>query len=206
VVPDKPFSESCVENRAPIFAVLQPRLRNCRRLLEIGSGTGQHAVYFAADLPHLTWQTSDRADNHPGITAWLEEAALRNVEPPIGLDVLTDDWPSAEFDAVFSANTAHIMPAVAVEAMFRGVGRLLQPGGLFLLYGPFNYDGAYTSESNARFDAWLKQRDPMMGIRDLSWLGELAASAGLALVEDIEMPVNNRTLVWKCDADADGSA
>lgn len=206
MVPDKPFSESCVENRAPIFAVLQPRLSNCRRLLEIGSGTGQHAVYFAADLPHLTWQTSDRADNHPGIRAWLEEAALRNVEPPIGLDVLTDDWPSAEFDAVFSANTAHIMSTVAVEAMFRGVGRILQPGGVFLLYGPFNYDGAYTSESNARFDAWLKQRDPMMGIRDLSWLGELAASAGLALVEDIEMPVNNRTLVWKCDGDADGSA
>ena len=196
-MPDRPFAESCVENRVPIFAVLQPRLCDCRHLLEIGSGTGQHAVYFAADLPHLVWQTSDRAENHPGIMAWLAEAALPNVEPPVNLDVLTDDWPASGFDAVFSANTAHIMSTAAVEAMIHGVGRVLRPGGLFLLYGPFNYDGAYTSESNARFDAWLKQRDPAMGIRDLGWLTGLAANAGLALIEDIEMPVNNRTLVWQ---------
>ena len=192
----KPFAESCVENRAPIIAVLKPRLQACRRLLEIGSGTGQHAVYFAADLPHLVWQTSDRTENHPAIMAWLHEAALPNVEPPIGLDVLVDEWPAGPFDAVFSANTAHIMSRVAVEAMFRGVGAVLGPAGRFLLYGPFNYDGRFSAPSNARFDAWLRQRDPAMGIRDVAWLSALAARSDMSLVEDIEMPVNNRTLVW----------
>ena len=196
-MPDKPFAESCVENRAPIFAVLQPRLADCRRLLEIGSGTGQHAVYFAADLPHLSWHTSDRKENHAGINAWLSDAALPNVVWPLDLDVVADDWPRGPFDAVFSANTAHIMHERAVEAMFRGVGEILRTGGLFLLYGPFNYHGRYTSASNARFDAWLKGRDPAMGIRDLAWLSDLAAHSGMELVEDIEMPVNNRTLVWR---------
>ena len=162
-VPDRPFAESCVENRVPIFAVLQPRLCDCRHLLEIGSGTGQHAVYFAADLPHLVWQTSDRAENHPGIMAWLAEAALPNVEPPVDLDVLTDDWPASRFDAVFSANTAHIMSTAAVEAMFRGVGRVLRPGGLFLLYGPESpliceCDGANNSSyDNPEYDELFRQ-------------------------------------------------
>lgn len=192
----KPFAESCVENRAPIFAALEPRLRDRHRLLEIGSGTGQHAVYFGAELPHVTWQTSDRAANHAGIRAWLDEAGLANVLPPLALDVLLDPWPAGPFDAVFSANTAHIMPVDAVAAMFHGVGRVLQHGGALLLYGPFNYDGRYTSESNARFDGWLQQQDPAMGIRDVAWLDDLAAAAGLQRVEDIEMPVNNRILVW----------
>ena len=197
---EKPFAESCVENRVPILDVLRPRLADCRRLLEIGSGTGQHAVYFAAELPHIAWQTSDRVENHPGIGAWLQEAALPNVEPPICLDVITDRWPVEPVDAVFSANTAHIMPPAAVEAMFRGVGAILRPGGQFLLYGPFNYDGQFTSSSNASFDGWLKARDPGMGIRDLGWLSGLAAAAGMDLIEDIEMPVNNRTLVWRKDS------
>jgi len=194
---EKPFAESSVENRAPIFQVLQPRLTDCSRLLEIGSGTGQHAVYFAADLPHLSWQTSDRVENHPGIQAWVTEAGLANVEPPVCLDVLTDRWPTQRFDAVFSANTAHIMSMDAVEAMFGGVGEVLAPDGIFLLYGPFNYDGCFSSPSNERFDAWLKQRDPVMGIRDVAWLNGLAGAAGMVLLEDIEMPVNNRTLVWQ---------
>jgi len=193
----KPYAESCAENRDPIFAVLEPRLRNCTELLEIGSGTGQHAVYFAEELPHLTWHTSDRDENHPGIRAWLEEAGLVNVRPPLSLDVLRDSWPQGPFDAVFSANTAHIMPDYAVAAMFRGVGAVLKAGGPFLLYGPFNYDGHFTAPSNARFDDWLKQRDPCMGIRDVAWLNELAAAAGMVLAEDIAMPVNNRTLVWR---------
>ncbi len=195
-VNDKPYSESCEQNRAPIFAVLEPRVRDCEHLLEIGSGTGQHAVYFAADLPHLTWQTSDCRVNHAGIRAWLDEAGLPNVERPMALDVLEDEWPTGPFDAVFSANTAHIMPTDAVVAMFRGVGALLRDAGSFLLYGPFNVDGRFTSESNARFDAWLKQRDPRMGIRDMAWLNELAMDSGLRFREDLEMPANNRTLVW----------
>ena len=199
-MPEKPFAEACVENRAAIFDVLRPRLHSCRRLLEIGSGTGQHAVYFAPELPQLSWQTSDLAENHPGITAWLSDAGLANIEPPICLDVLTGPWPFERFDAVFSANTAHIMPMQAVEAMFHGVGEILCPGGQFLLYGPFNCKGRFTSTSNERFDAWLKQRDPAMGIRDLGGLTELAVAAGMALIEDIEMPVNNRTLVWRKDS------
>ncbi len=197
---DKPFAESCVENSAPILEVLRPRLADCRRLLEIGSGTGQHAVYFAPELGRLVWQTSDRLENHPGINAWLREYGLSNVAPPIRLDVLVDPWPDAAFDAVFSANTAHIMPIAAVEAMFAGVGRVLRTGGRFLLYGPFNYDGAFTAPSNERFDAWLKERDSAMGIRDTRWLAGLAADAGMRLIEDIEMPVNNRTLVWRREA------
>ena len=194
---DKPCAESCIENRAPILAVLEPRLQGCATLLEIGSGTGQHAVYFAAELPHLVWQTSDREENHPAIRAWLDEAGLANVRRPLALDVLTDPWPSGPFDAVFSANTAHIMPEAAVEAMFHGIAEVLRPGGQFLLYGPFNYDGAFTSPSNARFDAWLKARDRQMGIRDVAWLRGLAEAGGMWPVEDIEMPVNNRTLVWR---------
>lgn len=194
---DKPFAESCVENRAPILEVLRSRLGDCRRLLEIGSGTGQHAVYFAPEFPQLSWQTSDREENHGGIRAWLDDAGLANVASPISLDVVSDAWPAGPFDAVFSANTAHIMPMQAVQAMFRGVGPVLRPGGQFLLYGPFNYDGCFSSESNARFDVWLKQRDPAMGIRDLDDLNRLAAEVDLVLMEDIEMPVNNRTLVWR---------
>ena len=194
---NKPFAESCVQNRQPILAVLSQRLGDCRELLEIGSGTGQHAVYFAPELPQLIWHTSDRADQHSGIQAWLNEAGLPNIRSPRRLDVLSDPWPDDRFDAVFSANTAHIMPERAVEAMFRGVGRVLRTGGSFLLYGPFNYDGRFSSPSNAAFDQWLKARDPEMGIRDLAWLNALAEMAGMRLAEDVEMPVNNRTLVWK---------
>ena len=194
---ERPFAESCVENRAPILAVLAPRLARCRSLLEIGSGTGQHAVYFGPELGHLRWQTSDRRENHAGIRAWLDEAGLVNVLPPLALDVLRDPWPVEPYDAVFSANTAHIMAQAAVEAMFAGVGRVLVSGGLFLLYGPFCYGGQHTAPSNAQFDEWLAARDPAMGVRDVDWLGELAAAAGMTLAEDIEMPVNNRTLVWR---------
>lgn len=193
---DKPFSESCVENRAPIFDVLAPRVADCGQLLEIGSGTGQHAVYFGPVLPQLVWQTSDQIDNHAGINAWLDEAGLANVRAPLALDVLVDAWPAGPFDAVFSANTAHIMSEAAVEAMFAGVGQVLRDGGRFLLYGPFSYDGTHTAPSNAQFDAALRAHDPAMGVRDVSWLRTLAGAAGLSLDEDIAMPVNNRTLVW----------
>ncbi len=197
VAVNKPFSESCVQNRAPIFAVLQPRLRDCEHLLEIGSGTGQHAVYFAAELPHLTWHTSDCAENHPGIMTWLRDAHLPNVQAPIALDVLQDPWPERPFDAVFSANTAHIMSTAAVEEMFSGVGRVLRPGTHFLLYGPFNHDGHFTSPSNRAFDAQLREFDPAMGVRDVVWLKELAAASAMSLAEDVEMPVNNRLLIWQ---------
>jgi cyclopropane fatty-acyl-phospholipid synthase-like methyltransferase len=191
----KPFSEACEENKAPILRVLQRLFLHHRTVLEIGSGTGQHAVHFAAAMPNVIWQTSDRVENHAGIQAWLDEAALPNLQNPIVLDV-GDKWPDTRFDAVFSANTAHIMSWPEVELLFQGVGRLLNDRGFFVLYGPFNFNGRYTSESNLRFDQWLKKRDIMSGIRDFEALDELAGSTGLLFSENVEMPVNNRILVW----------
>jgi cyclopropane fatty-acyl-phospholipid synthase-like methyltransferase len=192
----KPYSQACEENKAPIRDVLAQHLGGARSLLEIGSGTGQHAVYFAAAFPALSWQASDVRENLPGIRQWLADAGLPNLQRPLELDV-TGPWPEARFDAIFSANSAHIMSDAQVVAMFRGVPRALAPGGLFFLYGPFNYAGAFTSESNARFDGWLKACDPLSGIKDFEHLDALAREGGMVLVRDHEMPVNNRTLVWR---------
>jgi cyclopropane fatty-acyl-phospholipid synthase-like methyltransferase len=193
----KPYSESCDQNREPIFSIIAPLLSARKSLLEIGSGTGQHAVYFAGDLPHLTWQTSDVEDNHAGIKAWINDSHLSNVMQPLEIDTTQDHWPAQRYDVVYSANTAHIMNWQAVEGMFAGVGKVLAEDGCFLLYGPFNYNGDYTSDSNRRFDKWLKDRDPSSGIRDFEALNELALAAEMRLVEDFEMPVNNRLLYWQ---------
>jgi SAM-dependent methyltransferase len=193
---DKPYSSACDENKGPILAVIAPRLRQARKVLEIGSLTGQHAVHFAPALPHLTWQCSDVADHLPGMRLWLDEARAANLPAPLELDV-DGPWPAGPFDAVFSANTAHIMSLPQVERMFSGVGGLLLPGGLFLLYGPFSDSGRHTSTSNAAFDRSLRLRDPSSGVRDLDELRPLAAAAGLVLDDDVPMPVNNRTLVWR---------
>jgi len=193
----KPYAEACDENGPPILEVLRQRFGGPLDLLEIGSGTGQHAVMFAAAMPGVTWHTSDRLEMHEGIRMWLEEADLPNLVSPLALDVLQDPWPQRRFDAVFSANTAHIMPPEAVRAMFAGVAGVLAPGAPFFLYGPFMYGGKHTSESNARFDRWLRSRAAHRGIRDLDWLVEVAGRLGLDLDEDIAMPVNNRTLVWR---------
>jgi cyclopropane fatty-acyl-phospholipid synthase-like methyltransferase len=192
----KPYAESCEENKVPILAVLSRLFADVHSVLEIGSGTGQHAVHFAAAMPHLIWHTSDVTEHHPGMHVWLNEAALPNTRDPIDLDV-RGNWPEETYDAVFSANTAHIMGWPAVEALFAGIGKVLAEGGCFALYGPFNYNGQYSSESNRRFDVWLKQRDPLSGIRDFADLNQLAEAQGLKFEEDIEMPVNNRILVWR---------
>lgn len=168
-----------------------------RTVLEIGSGTGQHAVYFGQQLPDIEWLTSDLAENHAGINEWLEAYSLPNVRAPIVLDVNASDWRVGEVDAVFSANTVHIISWPSNVAMFRGVARVLRPGGRFLVYGPFNFDGRYTSESNARFDALLRSRDPESGIRDFDALDALAKTHGLVFREDYAMPANNRVLVWQ---------
>ncbi len=193
----KPYSEACERNRDPIFAVIQPLLAARRAVLEIGSGTGQHAVYFAAKLPHLIWHTSDREMYHAGIQLWLDEAALENVRPPLALDVTQTPWPAMTVDAVYSANTTHIMHWPEVEAMFAGVGGLLPAGGIFLLYGPFNDHGCYTSDSNRRFDEQLKSRDPLSGIRDADALDRLAQQAQMQARGDVAMPANNRILWWE---------
>jgi cyclopropane fatty-acyl-phospholipid synthase-like methyltransferase len=192
----KPYVASCESNRGPILGALRVVLAGKTRLLEIGSGTGQHAVYLAPEFPGLIWQTSDLAKAHPGIRAWLAEAGLANVLPPLALDVCKDQWPTGRYDAVFSANTAHWMSWTEVRCLFSGVGSVLEAEGVFCLYGAFNYRGDYTSESNARFDRWLRARDPSSGIRDFEAVDELAREAGLILEKDYEMPANNRMLVW----------
>lgn len=194
---DKPYAESCDQNREPILAVLRETFADRSYVLEIGSGTGQHAVYFGAALPHLRWQTADIPLHHPGIRAWLAEAALPNVLPPIALNVSHLSWRNGRYDAVFSANTLHIMSEPDVAQFFAGVGAVLEAGGVLAVYGPFNYNGQYTSESNARFDGWLKQRDPASGVRDFEAVDALARAQGLVLQQDIAMPANNRSLVWQ---------
>ncbi|HWD23045.1 MAG TPA: DUF938 domain-containing protein [Burkholderiales bacterium] len=192
----KPCSEACERNRAPIFEVLERVFADRRFVLEIGSGTGQHAAYFAPALPHLVWQPSDLAEHLDGIRQWVDDCAAPNLRAPIELDA-GRDWPQLEADAVFSANTCHIMSWPQVERMFAGVGRLLPARGVFALYGPFNYGGRHTSESNARFDAMLRARDPASGLRDFEAINELARRAGLGLEEDNAMPANNRMLVFQ---------
>ena len=191
----KPYSESCDQNKYPILEVLQQEFAHANSVLEIGSGTGQHAVFFGEHFPDIIWQTSDRLEYHSGIQLWLDDCNLANVLPPIELDVALDHWPQQTYDAVFSANTAHIMSAPEVEHLFNGIGRILKTGGRFCLYGPFNYHGQYTSDSNARFDQWLKQRDPHSGIKDIDDVIRWAQQSGLSLATDYEMPVNNRILV-----------
>lgn len=193
---EKPFAPSCERNQGPILEVLQRHLDGTRHVLEIGSGTGQHAVHFAAAMPGVSWQASDRADYLPGIALWLDEAALANTPPAIELDV-DGRWPDARFDAVFTANSLHIMGWPQVEAFFTGVGAVLEPGGLLVVYGPFNVGGEFTSESNRAFERWLKDRDPVSGIRDIEAVDALARGIGLVQVEDNAMPANNRCIVWQ---------
>ena len=192
----KPCSPAAERNRAVILEVLREHLPAGARVLEVGSGTGQHAVHFAAALPHVTWQTSDRTDHLAGIRAWLAEAALPNTPPPLAFDV-NGTWPQARYDAVFSANTLHIMSWAEVERLFRGLPQLLEPQARVIIYGPFNYQGRFTSASNAAFDASLRADDPRRGIRDFEAVARLAVDAGLVLVEDRAMPANNRCIMWR---------
>lgn len=196
---ERPFSQACENNKQPILAVLKAsfdKYDKVQRVLEIGSGTGQHAVFFAEQLPHVFWQTSDRLENHPAIDAWLAEFPSPNLGAPLILDV-NDPWPEQTFDGIFSANTLHIMGWPEVEQFFRGIDQVLASGGILVVYGPFNYAGRYTSDSNARFDQWLKERDPRSGIRDFEAINGLAAAIGLTLLGDHTMPANNRCLVWQ---------
>ncbi|MEQ6435953.1 DUF938 domain-containing protein [Comamonas sp. w2-DMI] len=197
--PSLPFSQACENNRAPILAVLQAAFADCRHVLEIGSGTGQHSVYFAPRLPHLVWQTSDLPGNHAGIAAWHAARPSPNLRLPLRFDLQADAWPhtaDGPFDAVFSSNTAHIVAWPLVVRMFAQIGMHLPAGGRFALYGPFNYGGRYTSESNRAFDQWLRERDAHSGIRHHEDIVALAQQHGLAPEHDHAMPANNRLLVF----------
>jgi SAM-dependent methyltransferase len=191
------FSEACERNKDPILEVLRPLLADCSRVVEVGAGTGQHAVHFARQLAHLEWQPTDRREYLPGIVARIAAEGTANLCPPVELDVMQSEWPPLTADAVYSANTLHIMSWTEVEAFYRGVGRILGEGGLLAVYGPFRYAGRFTSDSNAAFDRSLRSRDPASGIRDFESVNELAAAQGLALEADRAMPANNQLLVWR---------
>lgn len=193
----KPFSQACYNNRQPILDVIQRYITAPGTVVEIGSGTGQHAVYMAQHLPHITWQPTDIPPNLPGIEAWREHAQLPNVLPACAFDVCDTQTPIEAARYLFSANTLHIMSWNTVTRFFDLIPQLLQPGGFAFFYGPFNYNGRFTSESNAQFDRWLKLQAPHQGIRDIAAITEQAEKAGLQLVEDCAMPANNRTLVWQ---------
>ncbi len=192
----RPYSEACARNRDPILGVLQRYFGDRRSVLEIASGTGQHAVHFAAALPQLRWQCSDRPEYLEGIRGWLDEAALPNTPPPIALDV-NDVWPAQVFDACFTANSLHIMSWLEVQKLFAGLHSVLANEAKLAVYGPFNYERRFTSASNAAFDAALKANAPHMGLRDAADVDRLAAGIGLRLIEDAAMPANNRCRVWQ---------
>lgn len=195
---NKPFSQSCEENQAVILNAISPYLQPETRVLEIGSGTGQHAVYIGANIPRLYWQCSDLAEHLPGIDAWIDEADLPYLSRSFELDVCSH-WPENKYDVIFSANTFHIMNEAQVEQCMLRCVDCLEPGGCLMIYGPFNYNGSYTSTSNENFDAWLKSRDPESGIKHFEWLNKLAQGVNMRLLEDIAMPANNRILIWKCE-------
>lgn len=190
-----PYSEASERNKEPILEVLRTALADCRTVVEIGAGTGQHAVHFARHLPQVEWQPTDRAEHVPGLTARVAEEGTPNLRPPIELDVMQPYWPPLDADAVYSANTLHIMSWPEVEAFFRGVGRILGAGGVLAVYGPFRYAGRFTTDSNAAFDRSLRNRDPASGIRDFEAVNALAAAQSLELQADHAMPANNQLLV-----------
>lgn len=191
---NKPYSESCDQNRDHILSIISPLFSSCKNVLEIGSGTGQHAIYFAERMPQLKWYTSDCQDYHAGINSWLSESGLKNIEKPFELNVSTSKWPTMNVDAIFTANSVHIMSNEDVTNLIKGVGALLKSKGSFVIYGPFNYKGKYTSESNQRFDQWLKERNPLSCIKHFEEMVEQANNNGMSLSTDYEMPANNRIL------------
>ena len=195
----RPFATASDRNKQAILTVIRDEFRGRDSILEIGSGTGQHAVHFAAELPDLVWQTSDVLENHDGIRAWIQSAALANVRAPIELDVTDAVLPPRSYDGVFSANTAHIMSSAAVESMFSLVGKILRDTGVFVLYGPFRQHNNFNTESNAEFHRTLQQREGNMGIRHLEDLDEMASTGRLRRLRVYAMPANNHTVVWTKD-------
>ena len=197
----KPFAPACERNKGPILDVLRRVFADADDVLEIGSGTGQHAVWFAAGLPHLTWRPSDLQSSHAGINAWIDDSGLANLERPLTLDVAHRPWPIERAGGAFSANTVHYMHWDEVEAMFGGVADLLSAGARFALYGPFARDGRHESGSNASFDRLLRRHDPGFGVRDIRDLERLASDGAMTLAEDVAMPSNNRIVVWRKEPD-----
>jgi cyclopropane fatty-acyl-phospholipid synthase-like methyltransferase len=191
------FSAASERNKNPILKVLADAFHDCREVLEIGSGTGQHAVHFARNLPHLSWQPTDLAENIPDLMERVAREGPPNLRTPVALDVRQHPWPVERADGVFTANTFHIVDWESIGHFFQGIGAVLQAGGVLCVYGPFRYAGRFTSESNAAFDLDLRARDPASGIRDFEAVNELAREQGLTLLADHAMPANNQALVWR---------
>jgi SAM-dependent methyltransferase len=200
---DRPYAPSAERNAAPILNVLREVLADCVSVLEVGSGTGQHAVAFAAALPHLHWTTADQRLHHAGIRAWLREAGLPNLSGPLSLEIGVDEFPAGPFDAVFTANTLHYMPWAAVEQLFAAMPTVLRPGGRMVVYGPFREGGRFVSPNDPDFDAALRDGAPYRGLRDIETVEGLAVAAGLRRVAAHHMPADNRCLVWQRRDDAD---
>lgn len=192
-----PVSDACERNKEPILSVLRVCFADRAHVLEIGSGTGQHAVHFARHLPHLAWHPTEQLTYLPDLAARVRFEGGANLQAPTVLDVRQAVWPARSVDAVFTANTLHIMSWTAVGALYRGVAAVLVAGGVLCIYGPFRYGGEYTSESNREFDLMLQERDPLSGMRDIGAVSDLAASYGLSLVADHDLPANNRLLVFR---------
>lgn len=194
---DKPYSAACERNKGPILHVLQEVItKDQHRLLEIGSGTGQHAVYFAPHFPFLEWFPSDVKANHQGMQMWFDEHRISNIASPVKLEIGKDDFPKLKFDIVYTANTFHIMHWKECKTLMKMLGHRLREGAKVFIYGPFNYGGNYTSESNEAFDQMLKSRDPLSGIRSFEDVNNNMIKNGFELVHDYEMPANNRMLVF----------
>ena len=194
-MPHKPFSQACENNKYPILQAIRTVFCQPTTVWEIGSGTGQHACYFAEHLPHLEWQPTDKSENIPGICLWQEEAKLTNLKTPLTLDVTDEEWACKSIDALFTANTLHIMSWDEVQIFFDHLTEHLSPKAFICIYGPFNYNGAYTSDSNASFDQWLKSKNSSSGIRNFEDILSLSTFKGFSLLNDIAMPANNRLLV-----------
>ena len=194
---NKPIASSCEQNQTVILDQLKKLFIEAGEVLEIGSGTGQHAVFLTEHLHHLKWQPSDLEAEHVGMKMWFDEVSHNRISPPLILDVDMPEWSVDKKEYVYTANTTHIISSAQTEKMFNHVGQLLKCDGLFVQYGPFNYNGQYTSASNANFDIWLKQRNPESCIKDFEVVQKLAIDNGMSLVKDISMPANNRILVWK---------
>lgn len=192
-----PYAESADQNKSVILEVLREAFAASRRVLEIGAGTGQHAAHFSRCLPHVHWLPTERPGQLEPIELWRTKAGSANQESARALDAGRPGWRMADVDAAYTANTFHIMAWMQVAICIEGIGASLPYGGRFAVYGPFNYGGRFTSESNARFDEWLKRRDPLSGVRDFEAVCERAEAAGMTLWRDFEMPMNNRTLVFE---------
>src|ERR1700688_1187867 len=191
-----PFSAACERNKDPILEVLRIRFAGRAQVLEIGSGTGQHAVHFARALDHLIWHPTEQLAYLADLAERVKLEGTHNLRAPTLLDVRQAVWPLRSVDAVFTANTLHIMSWPEVTALFRGCGSVLAPGGVLCLYGPFSYPGRYTSDSNREFDLMLQERDPQSGIRDLQEVTALGEEYGLRMDADHDLPANNRLVVF----------